>query len=68
MSRRIAARDGEQIPHRDRGHDWVVSWHPPSDPPDGTPHGATGLCLTADGQVVIISEDGEHWDVAGRAA
>lgn len=48
--------------HADDG-DWIVSWHPPLTPPDGTPHGAAGLCVTGDGAVVIVSADGQHWDL-----
>jgi len=33
------------------GQQWLVSWHPPPDPPDGTPHGAEGVCVTADGDI-----------------
>ena len=47
--------------------DWLVSWHPPSDPPDGIPHGAEGVCVTPSGEVVLISPDGVVWDLpAGR--
>src|SRR5688572_3882820 len=63
--RTVAALDGEEIPHRDQGHDWIVSWHPPPDALPGTPHGATGICVTLDGEVVVISQDGEHWDLPG---
>lgn len=65
--RKIPARDGEEIPFRADGEDWVVSWHPPDMPPDGTPHGSLGLCSTGDGGIVLISQDGELWDLpAGR--
>jgi hypothetical protein len=64
-SRTVAARDGEEIPHRDGGQDWVGSWHSPSAPPDGTPHGASGLCVTPDGSIVVVSQDGEQWDLPG---
>ncbi len=63
--REIAARDGEEIALRANDQDWIVSWHSPLTPPDGTPHGASGLCVTGDGKVVLISQDGEHWDVPG---
>lgn len=49
------------------GQQWLVSWHPPPEPPDGTPHGAEGVCVTADGGIVVISPDGTIWDLpAGR--
>jgi ADP-ribose pyrophosphatase YjhB (NUDIX family) len=57
------AADGLRIPIGD----WLVAWHPPPDPPDGIPHGAEGVCVTPDGNVVLISPDGELWDLpAGR--
>ncbi len=31
------------------GQRWLVSWHPPPTPPDGTPHGAEGIWVTAAG-------------------
>ena len=60
-----AARDGEEIPLRANGQDWIVSWHPPLTPPDGTPHGAAGVCVTGDGGIVLISPDGERWGLPG---
>jgi ADP-ribose pyrophosphatase YjhB (NUDIX family) len=61
------AADGVQIPIRSGGEQWLVSWHPPPEPPDGTPHGAEGVCVTADGDIVVISPDGTIWDLpAGR--
>jgi ADP-ribose pyrophosphatase YjhB (NUDIX family) len=61
------AADGVRIPIRSGGQQWLVSWHPPPEPPDGTPHGAEGVCVTADGALVVISPDGIIWDLpAGR--
>ncbi|WP_281368512.1 NUDIX hydrolase [Kibdelosporangium persicum] len=52
---------------RSSGQDWIVSWHPPRTPLEGTPHGAAGVCLTSDHQLVLISHDGKHWGFpAGR--
>ena len=66
-SRKVPARDGETIPHDAGGQTWIGSWHGPSTPPEGIPHGAAGVCVTADGGIVLISQDGESWDVpAGR--
>lgn len=62
----VAARDGEELAHHDNGQDWIVSWHPPPVPPAGTPHGAAGICLTGDGEVVLIKFEG-RWEIpAGR--
>jgi ADP-ribose pyrophosphatase YjhB (NUDIX family) len=68
--RQSAARDGEQIAVRageaqSNDQDWIVSWHPALTPPEGTPHGSSGICVTGDGGIVLISEDGERWDVPG---
>jgi len=65
IARRIAARDGEEIAVRAEDQDWIVSWHPAFALPSGTPHGAAGLCATGDGEIVLISADGEHWDLPG---
>jgi hypothetical protein len=54
----LVAADGVQIPVWSGGQQWLVSWHPPPGPPDGTPHGAEGVCVTAGGGIVIISPDG----------
>jgi ADP-ribose pyrophosphatase YjhB (NUDIX family) len=47
------------------GQDWLVSWHPGADGPAGTPHGAAGVCISGAGQLVLISEDGQHWGFPG---
>jgi ADP-ribose pyrophosphatase YjhB (NUDIX family) len=61
------AADGVPIPIRSGGQRWLVSWHPPPEPPDGIPHGAAGICVTANGCIVLISPDGTIWDLpAGR--
>ncbi|HEV3293869.1 MAG TPA: NUDIX domain-containing protein [Streptosporangiaceae bacterium] len=61
------AADGVRIPVWSGGQQWLVSCHPPPDPPDGTPHGGEGVCVTADGDIVVISPDGTIWDLpAGR--
>ena len=61
------AADGVRIPIRSGGRQWLVSWHPPPEPPDGSPHGAEGVCVTPGGDIVIISPDGVIWDLpAGR--
>jgi ADP-ribose pyrophosphatase YjhB (NUDIX family) len=63
----VVAADGQWLAIRSNDQDWAVSWHPPPTPPDGIPHGAEGLCVTGDGKVVWISEDGERWSFpAGR--
>jgi ADP-ribose pyrophosphatase YjhB (NUDIX family) len=62
-----AEADGEQFAIRANGQEWIVTWCPPPLPPSGTPHGAQGVCLTNDGKIVLVSEDGEQWGFpAGR--
>jgi len=47
------------------GGDWRMAWHPPGEAPPGQPHGANAFCVTADGQVVLISSDGSRWGWPG---
>lgn len=63
--RGIAAQDGEDVVVRSNGQEWTGSWHPTLTPPDGTPHGASGICVTGDGKIVLISPDGERWGLPG---
>ena len=58
-------QDGEELAVRSDGQVWAVSWHPPQSPPEGTPHGAAGVCLTSDGMVILINNDGDIWDLPG---
>jgi len=58
------ALDGEKVPAPSNGDDWTMDWHPPPSAPPGQPPGANAFCVTADGEVVLISPDGERW---GRA-
>lgn len=63
----LDAQDGEQMPSRSNEQDWMLSWHSWRDQPDGASHGAAGVCVTHDDQLVLISHDGEHWGFpAGR--
>jgi ADP-ribose pyrophosphatase YjhB (NUDIX family) len=59
------ARDGEEIAVRSNGGNWLIAWHPPTGTPEGTAHGANAFCVTADGGVVLISNDGERWGWPG---
>jgi ADP-ribose pyrophosphatase YjhB (NUDIX family) len=61
-----AAIDGEQAEFHDAGQTWLASWHPPAlPPPAGRPHGSSAICFTPDGDVVMVSEDGESWSIPG---
>ena len=47
--------------------EWLVSWHGPDDAPGGKPHGAAGVCVGPEGQLVLISTDARSWGFpAGR--
>lgn len=60
-----ALSDGEIIAADFGGGSWHVSWHGPRAMPEGTPHGAAALCVTRQGDVVLITGDGERWDAPG---
>lgn len=67
MAWNVPAEDRGQMATHTGGQDWLVSWHPPSEPPAGRPHGAAGVCVTRNGQLVLISHDGLLWGFpAGR--
>ena len=60
------AHDGEEFDIHAGGQDWIASWHPPvHPPPSGKPHGSAAVCLTFDGNVVLVSSDGESWELPG---
>ena len=59
------ALDGEEVPAPSNGDDWRRAWYPPASAPPGQPHGANALCVTADGEVVLISSDGQRWGWPG---
>jgi ADP-ribose pyrophosphatase YjhB (NUDIX family) len=63
----VVAADRQELAVPLDGQVWMVSWHPPATPPDGTPHGAEGVCVTDEDEIVLISPDGERWGFpAGR--
>ncbi len=62
---KVAAQDGEEIAVRSNNQEWKASWHPPSAPPAGTPHGASAVCVTGDSEIMLISHDAEHWGLPG---
>jgi len=59
------ARDGEEFAVHSNGGDWLIAWRPPTAVPEGIAHGANAFCVTADDQVVLISDDGERWGWPG---
>ncbi len=63
----VPALEGERMSMRADGQDWWVSWHGPAEAPPGTPHGAAGVCVGPEGELVLISPDGREWTFpAGR--
>ncbi len=65
QTRQMASQDGEDVIMRANDQEWIASWHSPLAPPDGTPHGASGVCVIGEGEIVLISRDGEHWGLPG---
>ncbi|MFC1947549.1 NUDIX hydrolase [Chloroflexota bacterium] len=62
----LIARNGEEFGFHNEGQDWIASWHPPAfPPPDGKPHGSAALCLTVDREIVLVSSNGQSWDLPG---
>jgi ABC-type dipeptide/oligopeptide/nickel transport system ATPase subunit len=62
-----AIGDGEEVRIRSNGGDWLVTWHHPDSIPSGKRHGSLGICVAQDGNIVLISADGQHWELpAGR--
>ena len=59
------ALDGEEVRAPSNGDDWRMAWHPPAATPPGQPHGANAFCVTAGGEVVLISSDGARWGWPG---
>jgi uncharacterized membrane protein YdjX (TVP38/TMEM64 family)/ADP-ribose pyrophosphatase YjhB (NUDIX family) len=59
------AADGEVIVAQANGGEWRNTWHPAGSAPEGKPHGSTGLCITPEGQVVLINQRGARWEWPG---
>lgn len=64
----MMANAGEPLLVHSAGQDWPTSWYPPDQPaPDGKRHGSAGICITADGDVILVCQNDEAWDLpAGR--
>jgi ADP-ribose pyrophosphatase YjhB (NUDIX family) len=64
--RRVIAGDLQEFPFRSNDQEWLVVWHPAGlPPPDGTRHGSAAVCFTPNGDVVLVTEDGESWGLPG---
>ncbi len=57
--------DGVEIEVLSGGNRWVLSWHPPTPPPEGTPDGSAGICIVGSGEVVVVSSDQASWLIPG---
>ncbi|MDQ1438376.1 MAG: hypothetical protein QOK43_2005 [Acidimicrobiaceae bacterium] len=55
----------EQVRVVANGGRWLVSCHSPGAAPGGANHGVNAWCVTAAGDVVLVSGDGEHWGWPG---
>jgi ADP-ribose pyrophosphatase YjhB (NUDIX family) len=61
----IAADGGDYVLHA-AGQTWLNSWHLPAlAPPEGRHHGSNGICITAAGEAILVTEDGTRWDLPG---
>jgi len=62
------AVDYQEYEFEDSGQRWLASWTSASDdPPEGTNHGSGAVCRTNEGQIVLITQQGQGWDhPAGR--
>jgi ADP-ribose pyrophosphatase YjhB (NUDIX family) len=47
------------------GQDVLVTWFPAHDVPEGKRHGSAGICVTDQGEVVLITPDGKGWSFPG---
>jgi ADP-ribose pyrophosphatase YjhB (NUDIX family) len=60
------ARDREEFKYSAGGQDWITSWHPPAlPPPSGKLHGSAAVCLTSEGNIVLVSSDSQTWNLPG---
>jgi len=57
--------DGIELPSQINGQDWLSSWHAPTVVPEGTRHGAAGICVTPQGAILLVSSDGTRWELPG---
>ena len=47
------------------GQDVLSTWFPSHDVPKGKRHGSAGICVTDNGEVVLITQDGRSWGFPG---
>lgn len=62
----LPAGDGVTYRFLNGEHAWECSWHPPEEAtPSGKPHGSSGICVTGDDQLLLISSDSTTWTPPG---
>jgi 8-oxo-dGTP pyrophosphatase MutT (NUDIX family) len=59
------AGSGEEFAVVANGGEWLTAWRPPVAPPEGVAHGASGICVTDDGDVILISQHNDRWEWPG---
>ena len=65
----LMAPDGKEFNFCSEGQDWLVTWLPPVRPyPDGKPHGSAAICITPEGQIVLVRSDEGPWEFPGGRA
>jgi ADP-ribose pyrophosphatase YjhB (NUDIX family) len=58
------AETGLVVDIRANDQHWQSTWYPPAEPPAGTPHGSTGVCVVED-HVVLVTDGGGVWQLPG---
>jgi ADP-ribose pyrophosphatase YjhB (NUDIX family) len=44
---------------------WRLSWHRPAAAPEGINNGSSGICITPDATIILVSENNLTWDFPG---
>lgn len=60
-----ALADGNVLVAETDGQRWHLSWHPPAAMPDGRNEGSSGICVTPEGGIVLVSPDTITWYLPG---
>ena len=60
-----AVREYEAFQVETGGQDVLATWFPAHDVPEGQRHGSAGICVTDNGEIVLITQDGKSWGFPG---
>lgn len=60
-----ALADGDICVAEIDGQRWHLSWHSPAVIPDGRNEGSSGICVTLEGGIVLVSPDTTTWYLPG---